>query len=65
MKRFNKSGLCFRIILPSEEYLSQFESITTPLYEQIVVNLLEKRRLKKVGDALLPELMSGELDVSS
>ena len=55
----------FEIVLPSEEVLNQFDKITTPMVEQIVNNRLENKRLSNLRDALLPKLMSGELDVSN
>ena len=54
----------FEILLPSEDVLNQFDKITTPMVEQIVNNRLENKRLSNLRDALLPKLMSGELDVS-
>ena len=54
----------FEILLPSEDVLNQFDEITTPMVEQIVNNRLENKRLSNLRDALLPKLMSGELDVS-
>ena len=54
----------FDILLPSEDVLNQFDEITTPMVEQIVNNRLENKRLSNLRDALLPKLMSGELDVS-
>lgn len=55
----------FEILLPSEDVLNQFDEITTPMVEQIVNNRLENKRLSNLRDALLPKLMSGELDVSN
>lgn len=54
----------FEVLLPSEDVLNQFDEITTPMVEQIVNNRLENKRLSNLRDALLPKLMSGELDVS-
>ena len=54
----------FEILLPTEDILNQFDSITAPMVRQIVNNRLENKRLSKLRDALLPKLMSGELYVS-
>lgn len=54
----------FEVLLPSEDVLNQFDEITTPMVEEIVNNRLENKRLSNLRDALLPMLMSGELDVS-
>ena len=54
----------FEIVLPDEATLDSFDSITAPMIEQIVNNRLQNKRLAVLRDALLPKLMSGELDVS-
>lgn len=54
----------FRVVLPPEDFLAEFEAISEPMFEQIVECQLENRRLVKLRDSLLPKLMSGELDVS-
>ena len=54
----------FEIMLPDTELLDAFDAITTPMVEQIVSNSSENNRLAIMRDALLPKLMSGEIDVS-
>ena len=54
----------FEIMLPDTELLDAFDVITTPMVEQIVSNSIENKRLAIMRDALLPKLMSGEIDVS-
>ena len=54
----------FEFYLPDNKTLDQFDEITAPMIDQIVVNCLENKRLSELRDALLPRLMSGELDVS-
>ena len=54
----------FEIVLPDRKTLDQFGEITTPMLERIVNNSIENRKLVQLRDALLPQLMSGELDVS-
>lgn len=54
----------FEIMLPDTELLDVFDAITTPMVEQIVSNSIENKRLAIMRDALLPKLMSGEIDVS-
>ena len=53
----------FEIMLPDTELLDVFDAITTPMVEQIVSNSIENKRLAIMRDALLPKLMSGEMDV--
>jgi len=45
--------------------ISNFTSIVTPMFETIGHNKEEISRLTTLRDALLPKLMSGELDVSN
>ena len=54
----------FEIVLPDRKTLDQFGEITTPMLERIVNNSIENKKLVQLNDALLPQLMSGELDVS-
>ena len=55
----------FEIMLPDTELLDAFDVITTPMVEQIVSNSIENKRLAIMRDALLPKLISGEIDVSN
>ena len=52
-------------ILPSEEINNAFSEITIPMFEIIISNQLENQQLAQLRDALLPKLISGELDVSN
>ena len=55
----------FRFILPSADVLDRFDEITSPMIDRIVSNGLENMRLAALRDALLPKLISGELDISA
>lgn len=55
----------FRVVLPPEDVLAEFDAISKPIFDQIVEGQLENRKLTKLRDSLLPKLMSGELDVSN
>ena len=55
----------FEIMLPDAVTLDSFDSLTSPMIMQIVSNSFENKRLAAMRDALLPKLMSGELDVST
>lgn len=52
-------------VLPSEKVNTAFSEITLPMFEAIISNQLENQRLDQLRDALLPKLMSGEIDVSA
>jgi len=51
-------------VMPDDETVEQFHSITEPLFEKIRSNLRENTHLAAIRDALLPRLMSGELSVA-
>ena len=54
----------YPVVLPDEQSLKEFNNIVSPLF-QIMRNLgRESHELSNLRDALLPRLMSGELDVS-
>ena len=55
----------FQIALPTQEVVSDFCKIVTPMYDMIAQNTCENRKLEAFRDSLLPKLMSGELDVSN
>lgn len=55
----------FRFSMPSNSILDKFDAVTQPIYNKIVSNSLENTRLASLRDALLPKLMSGEIDVSN
>ena len=54
----------FEIALPDAEILDRFDALTAPMIQIIVSNCFENKRLAQMRDALLPKLMSGEIDVS-
>ena len=52
------------ILIPSDETIEEFERIVAPMDAEIRNNYDEICRLQAIRDALLPRLMSGELDIS-
>lgn len=50
--------------LPDEDTLSKFNELIIPMTSTVISNQEENARLSQLRDALLPELMSGEIDVS-
>lgn len=52
------------LLIPDEDSLSRFESTVAPMFLTIQQNTQESSKLGEARDALLPRLMSGELDVS-
>ena len=51
--------------LPDNDTLDRFNALITPMAAAIVANQEENNRLAALRDAILPKLMSGEIDVSS
>ena len=51
--------------LPDNDTLTRFNAVIAPMVSAIIVNQQENASLASVRDALLPKLMSGELDVSN
>ena len=51
--------------LPDEDTLSKFNELVIPMTNTVISNQEEIVRLSQLRDALLPKLMSGELDVSN
>ena len=50
--------------IPDADSLTKFETIVAPMYRAIQQNTQESGKLAELRDSLLPQLMSGELDVS-
>ena len=56
--------MTYPVVVPAEGELEEFNAIAFPVLEQLNSNKAENKRLSALRDALLPKLMSGELDVS-
>ena len=52
------------VLIPCEEDYTSFNSIMQPIFELIISNRIESRKLAALRDELLPKLMPGEIDVS-
>ena len=50
--------------LPDNDTLARFNVVIAPIVSLIITNQQENVRLSSIRDALLPKLMSGEIDVS-
>lgn len=57
--------MTYPVYTPTETELKSFDEFATPVLCQIHNNRLENLRLVQIRDALLPKLMSGEIDVSN
>ena len=54
----------FPFALPNEELRKQFSSIINPVVDKIILNIDEQKVLSELRDALLPRLISGELQIT-
>lgn len=52
------------VAIPSASALEEFEVLVAPMYKAMQENDNQSETLAKLRDALLPKLMSGEIDVS-
>ena len=56
--------MSYSVTLPSADELDEFNGLALPILAQLYSNRVENKRLSAIRDALLPKLMSGEIDVS-
>ena len=52
------------VLIPSQSDYNRIDGILAPLYDLVIANRIENRKLASLRDELLPQLMSGQLDVS-
>ena len=55
--------LAYGMAIPNENDVARFNAVIEPMCESIVSKGIESRALAALRDALLPKLMSGEIDV--
>ncbi|MDA7445116.1 restriction endonuclease subunit S, partial [Candidatus Pelagibacter ubique] len=52
------------ILLPEKHILTKFDEFVTPIVDLIFHNCLENNNLSNLRDALLPNIISGEIEIS-
>ena len=52
------------VLIPSQSDYDRIGGLLAPLYDLVIANRIENRKLASLRDELLPQLMSGLLDVS-
>lgn len=52
------------VLIPSKDDYERISTALKPMYDMIISNRIENRKLASIRDGLLPKLMSGEIDVS-
>lgn len=64
--KFNKTDFKnTSVLIPPKNILTRFHETVAPMFEMISQRQAETARLTDLRDTLLPQLMSGEIDVSS
>ena len=53
------------VVIPPIDLLKEFDGIIQPMFENIRIGRAENEQLTAIRDALLPRLMSGEIDVEN
>jgi len=53
------------VLIPAKTDYDEIGAVLRPIYDLIIANRIENRKLEKVRDELLPKLMAGEIDVSN
>ena len=54
----------FEIILPNQQLMNNFTNKVGPIFEKIAQNEFENKTLSSLRNAILPELMSGEINLN-
>lgn len=57
--------MSYPVTIPFDDELDEFNALAMPILAQLHSNKAENKRLSAIRDALLPKLMSGEIDVSA
>ena len=52
------------VLIPSQSDYERIGGLLAPIYDLVIANRIENRKLAALRDELLPQLMSGEIDVS-
>ena len=52
------------VLIPSQSDYERIGGLLAPLYDLVIANCIENRKLASLRDELLPQLMSGQLNVS-
>jgi len=53
------------VLIPDSDSYKKIGELLSPIYNQIILNRIENRKLADVRDNLLPKLMSGEIAVAN
>lgn len=52
------------VLIPNEADYNRIGAVLQPIYDLVIANRIENKKLAETRDTLLPKLMSGEIDIS-
>ena len=52
------------VLIPNEADYNRIGALLQPIYDLIIANRIENKKLAETRDTLLPKLMNGEIDIS-
>lgn len=52
------------VLIPNEADYKRIETLLQPIYDLIIANRIENKKLAETRDTLLPKLMTGEIDIT-
>ena len=53
------------VLIPNEADYNRIGALVQPIYDLIISNRIENKKLASLRDIILPKLMSGEINVSN
>ena len=66
MPRANWNDIArFEVALPPDTLVAEFTDLIRPMIDRIIANIHESRTLAELRDALLPKLLSGEVQIKT
>ena len=54
-----------KVLVPPKAEYDRIGALLAPIYDLVIANRIENRKLAELRDQILPRLMSGEIDASS
>ncbi|EKO3764111.1 restriction endonuclease subunit S [Vibrio metschnikovii] len=55
----------FKFVRPNPSLVKKYQEFCAPIFSKIEANILESQQLEKLRDALLPKLLSGEIELGT
>ena len=52
------------VLIPSVSDYKEIGNLLEPIFDEIIANRIENRKLAELRDNMLPKLMNGDIDIS-